>query len=126
MNLIIKEFKESLTEESNNDLKNFYKLLNEEYKETIVELDKNRNNKLSSINELQDKINGSIDFLRKLSEDLKVERIELNASYESYLYSLDQEKKNALNNYKIDQNNFIENRVKIFRQHLEEQMNIKK
>ena len=126
MNLIIKEFRDSLSEESNEDLKNFYKLLNTEYNETITELDKNKTSKLNSINDLHSKINDSIDYLRRLSEELKVERIDLNASYEAYLYSLDQEKKNALNNYKIDQNNFIENRVKIFRQHLEEQMNGKK
>jgi hypothetical protein len=97
--------------------------LQDEYKSTLNKINDEHSKQLSSINSLQNKLNDYIMLIKTISEELRDQKIELNSNFEKYLNNMENEKKITIEKYKSDMNTFIENRVKIFKKYLENQMN---
>jgi hypothetical protein len=118
MQLVIKDFREKLLEENQLELNKFESNLLSEYKAVLQNLHNEHSEKLENINILQSKLNQLQDYIKEINQELREEKIELNSAFEKYLTTVDHEKNLALEKYKSDMNNFVENRVEEFRNHL--------
>ena len=121
--LIIKDFKEKLIEESKEEFEFFYKNLQDEFKIALMKINEAQSTQFDQINELQNQINDYSDMLKSISHDLKEQKVLLNSNLEKYLDKMEKEKNATVEKYKSDMNNFIHNRVKIFENYLKGQMN---
>jgi hypothetical protein len=64
----------------------------------------------------------TISFCKKALEQLKDDKIDLNANFDKCLYTLEQEKLKMIDKYKYDQNKFIDQRVKAFKNNIQDQI----
>lgn len=111
---MIKEFENELNKEAEKEFESFANSLNIEFKCTLKELNNQHKEKIDSLNSLNSKINETLDFCKKTLIYIKDQKLNLNAGFESYLDQLEKEKSSILQQYRFDQEVFINNRTKIF------------
>jgi len=121
LEFVINEFKNKLIELSKKDEEAFEENLNKEFKLTLNQLEEQKNIRLNSIKNLQEKLNETILFCKKISEDLKSKKIEIKSDFDCYVDFLSQEKNEAIKKYENDMLKYIEKRVSVFKTHLEKQ-----
>lgn len=122
MQIVIKDFREKLWEENQIEFRNFESNLHSEYKAALENLHNEHSEKIDNINMLQTKLNQLQDYIKEINQELKEEKIEINSAFEKYLTTIDHEKNLALEKYKSDMNNYLENRVDEFRNHLQKKI----
>ncbi len=121
LEFVINEFKNKLIEISKKDEEAFEENLNKEFKLTLNQLEEQKNIRLNRIKNLQEKLNETILFCKKISEDLKSKKIEIKSDFDCYVDFLSQEKNEAIKKYENDMLKYIEKRVSVFKTHLEKQ-----
>jgi hypothetical protein len=123
LEFVINEFKNKLIELSKKDEEAFEENLNKEFKLTLNQLEEQKNIRLNSIKNLQEKVNETILFCKRINEDLKSKKIEINSDFDCYVDFLGHEKNEAIKKYENDMVKYIEKRVNVFKTHLEKQFN---
>jgi hypothetical protein len=119
---IVKEFKEKLIEESLKDYKNFQSILTTQYNTTLTEINEKHLIKINQINKLNEQVNFLMEYCKQLSVELKDEKVDINSKFELYMKYLENEKEKSCEKYIKDMKLFIDNRIKIFKNHLEIQI----
>ena len=121
LEFVLGEFKAKLVELGKKDEGNFEENLSLEFKRTVEKLEEERNNRIISIVSLQEKVSETIVFCKKVNEDLKSKKIEINSDFDSYVDYLTKEKYNTVVKYGNDMEKYVEKRVQVFKSHLENQ-----
>ena len=121
MEFVLGEFKTKLVDLGMKDKNNFIENIDLEFKRTVNQLEEERKVRINGILSLQEKVNETISFCKKVNEELKTKKIELNSDFDCYVNYLTNEKSNAIKTYGTDMEKYIDKRVKVFKSHLENQ-----